>query len=305
MEQVHRNVENRVWHPAKNTDRRGTTARGVGRGGLPDRHGCRHKIRKEADQQANEAQHEKSERSEKRSELFALGKPANEHEARQRHLLPKHFSFNVEGGRCETCQGTGVEVISMQFLADVEVTCEECKGKRFRPEVLDVRYKWLNLAEVLDLTVTEALRFFAGTPKIVSRMKTLEEVGLGYLCLGQSTATLSGGEAQRLKLCGYLAEQNTKDVLYILDEPTTGLHFEDIGKLLKTFDRLIEAGASLLVIEHHLDVLKSADWIIDLGPEGGEKGGYLLAQGTPEEIAQDDPSHTGRHLGLHMARCRL
>ena len=222
-------------------------------------------------------------------------------EARQRHLQPKHFSFNVEGGRCDTCQGTGVEIISMQFLADVEVTCEECKGKRFRPEVLEVRYKGLNLAEVLDLTVAEALRFFAGSPKITSRLQTLEDVGLGYLGLGQSTTTLSGGEAQRLKLCGYLTEQNAGDVLYIFDEPTTGLHFEDIGKLLKTFDRLIEAGASLLVIEHNLDVLKSADWIIDLGPEGGENGGCLVAEGTPEELALAEHSHTGRHLREHLA----
>ena len=225
---------------------------------------------------------------------------ASQHEARSRHFTPKHFSFNVEGGRCEHCQGTGVEVISMQFLADVEVTCEECNGKRFRPEVLEVRYKGRNPAEVLDLTITEALSFFAGSPRITSRLRTLEEVGLGYLCLGQSTTTLSGGEAQRLKLCGYLAEQSTEGILYIFDEPTTGLHFEDIGKLLRTFDRLIAAGASLLVIEHNLDVLKSADWIIDLGPEGGENGGYLLAQGTPEELSRIDQSYTGRHLRPYL-----
>ncbi len=221
-------------------------------------------------------------------------------EARQRHLLPKHFSFNVEGGRCERCQGTGVEVITMQFLADVEVTCEDCGGKRFRPEVLEVRYKGRNLAEVLDLTVTEALTFFLGEPRILARLRSLEEVGLGYLRLGQSTSTLSGGEAQRLKLCGFLAEGETEGILYIFDEPTTGLHFEDIGVLLKAFDRLLQSGASLLVIEHNLDVLKSADWIIDLGPEGGDEGGFLVGQGTPEAICRIEESHTGRFLKRHM-----
>ena len=202
-------------------------------------------------------------------ELFAATK-----DARARGLTASHFSFNVPGGRCEACEGEGVVRVEMQFLADVFVPCEQCDGKRFRPQVLEVRYKGKNIDQVLDLTVREALTFFAGAPKVMRRLQVLDEIGLGYLRLGQPATTLSGGEAQRIKIASHLGSQGGERVLYVLDEPTTGLHFDDIVKLLAAFRKLLHAGHSLLVIEHNLDVLKTADWIIDLGPEGGDAGGY-------------------------------
>jgi len=217
-------------------------------------------------------------------------------DAKKRGYTPGHFSFNIPGGRCEACQGEGIVTVEMQFLADVELICEECRGTRFKSGVLEVRYREKNVHEVLQLTVREALAFFAGVPKVTSKLRILEEVGLGYLRLGQSATTLSGGEAQRLKLAAHLTTQANEGILYIFDEPTTGLHFDDIQKLLTAFRKLIDGGASILVIEHNLDVIKSADWIIDLGPEGGEQGGRVVATGTPEQVARNSRSHTGTFL---------
>jgi excinuclease ABC subunit A len=224
-------------------------------------------------------------------ELFAATK-----DAKSRGLSASHFSFNVPGGRCEACEGEGVVRVEMQFLADVFVPCEQCDGKRFRPQVLEVKYKGRNIDQVLDLTVREALAFFAGAPKVLRRLQVLDEIGLGYLRLGQPATTLSGGEAQRIKIASHLGAQGGERMLYVLDEPTTGLHFDDIVKLLAAFRKLLHAGHSLLVIEHNLDVLKTADWIIDLGPEGGEAGGFVVAAGSPEHIAKVEASHTGHHL---------
>ena len=228
-----------------------------------------------------------------------------------------HFSFNIPGGRCETCQGDGTVTVEMQFLADVELICEDCKGTRYKPQILDVRYKGKNIHEVLNLTVRESLQYFAGHPKITDKMRVLEEVGLGYLRLGQSATTLSGGEAQRMKLAAHLVptgraqgfdpatpeekEQRKraragKGALYIFDEPTTGLHFDDVSKLLAAFRKLIDAGGSVLCIEHNLDVIKVADWVIDLGPEGGGRGGQIVVAGTPETVAKSAKSHTGKWL---------
>jgi excinuclease ABC subunit A len=218
-------------------------------------------------------------------------------DAKRRGYAAGHFSFNVPGGRCETCQGDGTVTVEMQFLADVELICEECRGQRFKSSVLEVRYHGKNIHDVLEMTVREALAFFVNVPKVVSKLRVLNEIGLGYLRLGQSATTLSGGEAQRLKLASHLTRTENKGVLYILDEPTTGLHFDDIAKLLAAFRKLLESGASLLVIEHNLDVIKSADWVIDLGPEGGDEGGKIIATGTPEQVARNTQSHTGRFLG--------
>ncbi|HWQ36733.1 MAG TPA: excinuclease ABC subunit UvrA [Blastocatellia bacterium] len=225
---------------------------------------------------------------------------ADTREAQARGYNASHFSFNVPGGRCETCQGDGTVTVEMQFLADVELVCEECKGTRFKSSVLEIRYKGKNIHEVLNLTVREAMAFFSQLPRIASRLKVLDDVGLGYLRLGQSATTLSGGEAQRVKLASYLSKKSGDHSLYIFDEPTTGLHFDDINKLLASFRRLIEAGSSLVVIEHNLDVIKTADWIIDLGPEGGAGGGEVVAVGTPEQIMQHEQSHTGRFLLEHL-----
>ena len=231
-------------------------------------------------------------------ELFAA-----QPEAQRRGYSAGHFSFNVPGGRCDVCEGDGTVTVEMQFLADVELPCEECNGTRYKSSVLEIRYKGKNIHEVLGLTVREALRFFAGQPRIAEKLAVLEEVGLGYVRLGQSATTLSGGEAQRVKLAAHLAtvrsgsssesKRKQSRVLYILDEPTTGLHFDDVSKLLVAFRKLIDGGGSLLVIEHDLDVIKSADWVIDLGPEGGSQGGIIVAQGTPEAIAESPASHTG------------
>jgi excinuclease ABC subunit A len=223
-------------------------------------------------------------------------------DAQSKGLDPSHFSFNVPGGRCDVCEGDGTVTVEMQFLADVELVCEECKGTRFKPQILDVRYRGKNINDVLNMTVREAMTFFRDTSKIANRLRVLDDVGLGYLRLGQSATTLSGGEAQRVKLASYLSKRTGARTLYIFDEPTTGLHFDDINKLLAAFRTLVEAGGSLLVIEHNLDVIKTADHIIDLGPEGGDRGGQLVATGTPEQIMRVPQSHTGRFLKTHLAR---
>jgi excinuclease ABC subunit A len=222
-------------------------------------------------------------------------------DARKRGYNGGHFSFNIPGGRCEHCQGDGTVTVEMQFLADVELLCEECKGTRFKSAVLDIRYQGLNIHEVLQLTVKEALSFFSESKRLVNRLKVLSDVGLGYLRLGQSATTLSGGEAQRVKLASHLAQATCGGTLFIFDEPTTGLHFDDIAKLLSAFQRLIQNGGSILIIEHNLDVIRSADWVIDLGPEGGDRGGQIVAQGTPEQIAAARNSYTGRYLKEYAA----
>jgi excinuclease ABC subunit A len=241
-------------------------------------------------------------------ELFAA-----QPEAQRRSYTAGHFSFNVPGGRCDVCEGDGTVTVEMQFLADVELPCEECRGTRYKASVLEVKYKGKSINEVLNLTVKEALRFFVGQPKILDKLAVLDEVGLGYVRLGQSATTLSGGEAQRVKLAAHLAtvrstgsaaKKGGSRVLYVLDEPTTGLHFDDVSKLLTAFRKLIDGGGSLLVIEHNLDVIKSADWVIDLGPEGGGKGGQIVATGTPEQITQNELSHTGYWLSKVLAQRR-
>jgi excinuclease ABC subunit A len=232
-------------------------------------------------------------------ELFASTK-----DARARGLTASHFSFNVPGGRCEACEGEGQVKVEMQFLADVFVPCEVCEGKRFKAQVLEVKYRGRDIDQVLDMTVREALTFFSTSPKVLRRLQVLDEIGLGYLRLGQPATTLSGGEAQRIKIAAHLSTQTGDRVLYILDEPTTGLHFDDIAKLLAAFKKLLQAGHSLLVIEHNLDVIKTADWIVDLGPEGGEEGGRVVAIGTPEQLAQNVASHTGRYLREVLATGR-
>ena len=234
-------------------------------------------------------------------ELFAA-----QPEAKRLSLTPGHFSFNVPGGRCNTCEGDGTVTVEMQFLADVELPCEDCNGTRYQAKILGVQYKGKNIHEVLQMTVKEALRFFAGQTRLVEKLAVLDEIGLGYLRLGQSATTLSGGEAQRVKLAAHLSAvravnatakpSQASRVLYILDEPTTGLHFDDVSKLLTAFRKLIDGGGSLIVIEHNLDVIKSADWVIDLGPEGGEGGGRIVAEGPPEKIAANLHSHTGKWL---------
>ena len=224
-------------------------------------------------------------------ELFASTK-----DARARGLTASHFSFNVPGGRCEACEGEGEVKVEMQFLADVFVPCDQCEGKRFKPQVLEVKYRGRGVDQVLDMTVREALTFFNGSPKVLRRLQVLDEIGLGYLRLGQPATTLSGGEAQRIKIAAHLSSNTGDRILYILDEPTTGLHFDDIAKLLAAFKKLLAAGHSLLVIEHNLDVIKTADWLIDLGPEGGDEGGHIVGVGTPEQLALNEASHTGRYL---------
>lgn len=228
-------------------------------------------------------------------ELFAATPDAQKHS-----LTPGHFSFNIAGGRCETCQGDGTVTVEMQFLADVELICEDCKGTRYKPSILEIRYKGLNIHEVLQLTIREALAFFSDQPRLISRLKPLADVGLGYLRLGQSATTLSGGEAQRVKLASHLTQSSNQGVLYLFDEPTTGLHFDDIAKLLDAFERLVQSGASLLIIEHNLEVIRHADWIIDLGPEGGSAGGEIICTGTPEQVVQCPQSYTGKFLAAEF-----
>jgi excinuclease ABC subunit A len=217
-------------------------------------------------------------------------------EARARGWKPGRFSFNVKGGRCEACQGNGVIAVEMHFLPTVFVECDVCEGKRFTKETLEVTYKKKNIWQVLEMTIEEAYEFFKDVPAIEERLKTVIEVGLGYLKLGQSATTLSGGEAQRVKIASELYKPHTQKTMYLLDEPTIGLHYEDVKKLIEILQELVNKGNTVMVIEHSLDVIKSADYIIDIGPEGGAGGGMVVAKGTPEEVAENDKSHTGRYL---------
>jgi excinuclease ABC subunit A len=220
---------------------------------------------------------------------------ASTREAEKRGYTAGHFSFNIPGGRCEVCQGDGTVTVEMQFLADVELICEECKGTRYKSGILEIRYNGLNIHEVLRLTVREAMHFFHAAPRLVQKLKVLDDVGLGYLRLGQSATTLSGGEAQRVKLAAHLTTASCAGTLFIFDEPTTGLHFDDVNRLLHVLHRLVDQGNTVLTIEHNLDVVKTADWVIDLGPDGGRRGGVIVGEGTPEEIATL-PTATGQVL---------
>ncbi|EWM46711.1 ABC transporter family protein [Bordetella holmesii 35009] len=230
-------------------------------------------------------------------ELFA-GVP----EARTRGYDPGRFSFNVKGGRCEACQGDGVVKVEMHFLPDIYVPCDVCHGKRYNRETLEIRYRGRNISQVLDLTVEQALEYFDSVPAIARKLQTLIDVGLSYIRLGQSATTLSGGEAQRVKLSLELSRRSTGRTLYILDEPTTGLHFRDIEMLLEVLNQLVDSGNTVLIIEHNLDVIKTADWLIDMGPEGGDGGGRVMAQGTPETVAEAAQSHTGHYLARVLQR---
>ena len=224
-------------------------------------------------------------------EIFAAS-----NDAKERGYKAGRFSFNVAGGRCENCQGDGIIKIEMHFLPDVFVPCEQCKGKRYNHETLEVKFKGKNIADVLDMTVDEAVEYFENIPRIYSKIKTLQDVGLGYIKLGQPATTLSGGEAQRVKLATELSKRSTGKTLYILDEPTTGLHSYDVDKLISILDRLRDSGNTVIVIEHNLDVIKVADYIVDLGPEGGDGGGTIVAEGSPEEVAKNEKSYTGQFL---------
>ncbi|HBC19102.1 MAG TPA: excinuclease ABC subunit UvrA, partial [Alcanivorax sp.] len=226
---------------------------------------------------------------------------AGTQEARARGYKPGRFSFNVKGGRCEACQGDGVIKVEMHFLPDIYVPCEVCEGKRYNRETLEITYKGKNIFEVLDLTIEDAREFFDAVPSLARKLQTLMDVGLSYVKLGQAATTLSGGEAQRVKLAKELSRRDTGNTLYILDEPTTGLHFHDIQLLLDVLNRLADHGNSVVVIEHNLDVIKTADWIVDLGPEGGDGGGEIIAEGTPEEVAKVKGSHTGHFLKNMLA----
>jgi excinuclease ABC subunit A len=217
-------------------------------------------------------------------------------DSRARGYKPGRFSFNVKGGRCEACQGDGVLKIEMHFLPDVYVTCDVCKGKRYNRETLEIKFRDKSIAEVLAMTVDEAVPYFSAQQRIHDRLKILQQVGLGYIQLGQQATTLSGGEAQRIKLSKELARRATGRTLYILDEPTTGLHFEDVRKLLEVLHTLVDQGNTVVVIEHNLEVIKTADWLLDLGPEGGDGGGRIVAEGTPEDVAANPESHTGKFL---------
>ncbi|MEN8162283.1 MAG: excinuclease ABC subunit UvrA, partial [Myxococcota bacterium] len=223
-------------------------------------------------------------------------------EARMRGYGPGRFSFNVKGGRCESCEGNGALKVEMSFLPDLSVTCEVCGGRRYNRETLEVRYKGKNVAELLDASIEEALALFENVPSLRRPLSTLDQVGLGYLHLGQPATTLSGGEAQRIKLARELSRRSTGRTLYLLDEPTTGLHFADVANLLGVLHRLVDLGNTVVVVEHQLDVIRSADWVIDLGPEGGAAGGELVAAGTPAQVARVAASHTGRALAAAAAR---
>ena len=225
---------------------------------------------------------------------------ANTNEAKLRGYQKGRFSFNVSGGRCENCQGDGIIRIGMHFLPDIYVPCEVCKGKRYNKETLEVKYKGKTISDVLEMTVEEALEFFSNFPKVKQKIQTLYDVGLGYIKLGQSSTTLSGGEAQRVKLATELSKKSTGKTLYILDEPTTGLHIADVHKLIDILQRLVDCGNSVVIIEHNLDLIKTADHIIDLGPEGGENGGKVIAIGTPEQIAKNESSYTGQFLKKYL-----
>ena len=217
-------------------------------------------------------------------------------DSKMRGYKPGRFSFNVKGGRCEACNGDGLIKIEMHFLPDVHVTCEVCKGTRFNRDTLEIRYRGMNIADVLNMTVNQAFKFFENVPNIKNKLKTLVDVGLGYIKLGQAATTLSGGEAQRIKLSRELSKRHTGKTLYLLDEPTTGLHFHDIKKLMEVLNYLVDLNNTVIVIEHNMDVIKTADHIIDLGPEGGDKGGYVVATGTPEEIMDINESYTAKFL---------
>jgi excinuclease ABC subunit A len=217
-------------------------------------------------------------------------------EAKIRGYKPGRFSFNVKGGRCETCGGNGYKTIEMNFLPDIQVPCEACHGKRYNRETLEVRYKGKSIADVLDMTINQAVEFFENVPDILRKIKTIQDVGLGYIKLGQPSTTLSGGESQRVKLATELSKKDTGKTLYILDEPTTGLHFEDIRILMQVIHKLVDRGNTVVIIEHNLDVIKQADHIIDLGPEGGDEGGRIVCEGTPEEVAEVAESKTGQYL---------
>ena len=225
---------------------------------------------------------------------------AQTNEAKMKGYQKGRFSFNVKGGRCEACQGDGMIKIEMHFLPDVYVPCESCKGKRYNRETLEVKYKEKSIADVLDMTIEEALKFFENIPSIARKLQTLADVGLSYIRLGQPSTTLSGGEAQRVKLATELSKRSTGKTIYILDEPTTGLHFADVDKLIGILERLVDAGNTVVVIEHNLDVIKVADHIVDLGPEGGFRGGQIIAQGTPEKVMQNPNSYTGIFLKKHI-----
>jgi len=227
---------------------------------------------------------------------------AQTHEAKVRGYLPGRFSFNVAGGRCEACSGDGTIKIEMHFLPDVYVPCEVCKGARYNRDTLDITFKDHNISDILNMSCAEGVEFFANQPAIARHLQTIVDVGLGYVRLGQPATTLSGGEAQRVKLASELAKRSTGHTMYILDEPTTGLHFEDIRKLLTVLSRLVDQGNTVLVIEHNLDVIKTADWIIDLGPEGGSGGGTLVVEGTPEHVAATPASYTGQFLAPLLAQ---
>ena len=227
--------------------------------------------------------------------------------AKQMGYTPAYFSFNTDGGRCEECQGEGTITIPMQFMADIKVECDCCHGKRFKQEVLDVEYRGKNIHDVLDMTVNQAIEFFSevnGTDekRIVKRLKPLQDVGLGYIKLGQSSSTLSGGENQRVKLAWFIAQEKQQGTIFIFDEPTTGLHFNDISVLMKSLNRLVDKGNTVIIIEHNMDVVKCADWVIDIGPEGGEAGGNVVATGTPEQIAECPDSYTGQYLKPKLAK---
>ena len=217
-------------------------------------------------------------------------------EAKIRGYKPGRFSFNVKGGRCETCGGNGYKTIEMNFLPDIQVPCEDCHGKRYNRETLEVRYKGKSIADVLDMTINQAVEFFENVPDILRKIKSIQDVGLGYIKLGQRSTTLSGGESQRIKLATELSKRDTGKTMYILDEPTTGLHFEDIRILMQVLQQLVDRGNTVIIIEHNLDVIKQADWIIDIGPEGGRNGGEILATGTPEKVAKSKRGYTPRFI---------
>jgi excinuclease ABC subunit A len=223
-------------------------------------------------------------------------------ESKIRGYKPGRFSFNVKGGRCETCQGAGLKTIEMNFLPDVYVLCEDCNGKRYNRDTLEIRYHSKSISDVLNMTIEDAVLFFQNIPSILQKLRTLNDVGLGYLTLGQQSTTLSGGEAQRIKLAGELSKKDTGNTFYILDEPSTGLHFEDIKILLDVLNKLVENGNTVLVIEHNMDIIKVADYVIDIGLEGGEKGGEIIFEGTPEQLAKSKNSHTGLYLKKELVR---
>ena len=226
---------------------------------------------------------------------------ADQQAAKQMGFTPAYFSFNVEGGRCEECKGDGTITVEMQFMADITLTCESCHGKRFKQDILEIEYRGKNINDVLEMTINQAIEFFSeqqgsAEKKIIKRLKPLQDVGLGYIKLGQASSTLSGGENQRVKLAYFLSNEKQEPTIFVFDEPTTGLHFHDIKTLLKAFDSLIEKGHTVVIIEHNMDVIKCADYVIDMGPEGGDKGGFLVCAGTPEEIASCEKSYTGKYL---------